>query len=318
MSKGQQDLRRRFLEPETRVGYFVDAKMKAVWKELLDITEEVVRICDENDLNYTLAGGTLLGAVRHKGFIPWDDDIDLDMPREDYDKLLKILGNPKNKNGLRKPYVLQTFMTDAGRISTFAQIRNPQTTAIDRGWTRDFSCFNMGIGVDIFPIDGVPEGRWNNFVTRTTFRIAQGFMGKSSKPRGHVGWFGWVKYMFSHFIVTALGRRRIWRIREWAFARNDWRKCRECGEFAFKMDTTTERWMPKIFDSSLIVPFEYLNLKIPVGYEEYLSNMFGPDWRIPKQINGCHNPLVVDAHRPYKEVLVEQFGYKPEWVRDLP
>ena len=314
MTKEQQELKARFLEPETRDGYFIDADIKLAWKEMLDITEEVVRICDENGLNYSLAGGTLLGAVRHKGFIPWDDDIDIDMPRPDYDKLIALLG----AGVLRKPYVLQTFVSDPGRVSTFAQVRNPNTTEIDPGSIKDKQCFNMGIGIDIFPIDGVPEGRWNNFVTKLMLRMSAGVMLRYVKPKHSVGFIGFMKYLLARTIVTIFGRKSIWQLRECAFRRNDWQKCKECGEFAFRMDTTTERWSPKVYNEYLTVPFEYLNLKIVSGYDEYLTNMYGSDWRTPKQVSGIHQPLVLDVHRSYKEVLVEKFGYKPEWVMDLP
>ena len=90
MTEYQKRLKEHFLEAETRDGYFIDVTMKEAWKEMLDITEEIVRLCDKHNLNYSIAAGTLLGAVRHKGFIPWDDDVDLHMPRPDYDRFLEI------------------------------------------------------------------------------------------------------------------------------------------------------------------------------------------------------------------------------------
>jgi len=75
-----------FLQSEYRDGYFVDATMKRVWAVELDLLEQFQNICKRHSLKYYAIGGTLLGAVRHKGFIPWDDDIDVGMPRADYDQ----------------------------------------------------------------------------------------------------------------------------------------------------------------------------------------------------------------------------------------
>ena len=91
MTEGQGQLKEHFLEPETRSGHYVSAETKACWKAMLDMVEEIDRICRKHDIKYFLIAGSLLGAIRHRGFIPWDDDVDIALFRKDYDKLEKIL-----------------------------------------------------------------------------------------------------------------------------------------------------------------------------------------------------------------------------------
>ena len=86
------------LEKEVICEYEVSAKMKRLWAMELDITERFVDVCNQFGLRYWIAYGSLIGAVRHKGFIPWDNDIDLLMPRNDFDKLLEI--GPNSYNGV--------------------------------------------------------------------------------------------------------------------------------------------------------------------------------------------------------------------------
>lgn len=114
----------------------------------LEILIEFDRICKENNLSYQLFAGTLLGAIRHKGFIPWDDDIDVAMLRIDYEKLIEIC-----KTELNEKYFLQTYETDPNYIHSFARIRKNKTIALQKIYEN--IQMHHGIFIDVFPIDNI-------------------------------------------------------------------------------------------------------------------------------------------------------------------
>ena len=108
------------LEQEIICGYEVSAKMKRIWAMELNMVKRFVEVCDQYGLRYSIMGGTLLGAVRHRGFIPWDNDIDLAMPRKDFDKLLEI-----GPTAFEKPLFFQTPVTEQGRFFLFSAMGHP-------------------------------------------------------------------------------------------------------------------------------------------------------------------------------------------------
>lgn len=112
----------------------------------LNILIYFTEVCEENNLRYYLGGGTLLGAVRHKGFIPWDDDIDVMMPRPDFQKLLSLSINNENYN-IIKP-------STAGYYYNFAKLVDTRTILEEKGIKR---IDGLGVYIDIFPLDGMPE-----------------------------------------------------------------------------------------------------------------------------------------------------------------
>lgn len=126
----------------------------------LEILIEVDKICREHDIKYFLTNGTLLGAVRHKGFIPWDDDIDIGMCRKDYDIFLKIA----NKE-LDEKYFCQSIHSEADYYLPFAKIRKNKTKYIEAS-TKHLD-INKGVYIDVFPIDNVPD----NAIARFSHRI---------------------------------------------------------------------------------------------------------------------------------------------------
>jgi len=123
-----------------------DKSLKEAQNIMFEILKEFDRICKKHNLVYWLDFGTLLGAYRHKGFIPWDDDLDVGMPREDYDKFLEI-----SKKELNSNYFLQTKESDKNYLNFFAKIRDRNSTFID-AWEKDKDIkYHQGVYIDIFP-----------------------------------------------------------------------------------------------------------------------------------------------------------------------
>ncbi len=122
----------------------------------LEILKEVIKICDDNHLTYYVIGGTLLGAIRHKGFIPWDDDIDIAIKREDYEKFLEIAGPLLDKR-LR----IENYRTNKEFHYCITRIIDTTKEVIETRNPKEKSY----VGIDIFPIDGTP----NNSIKRTLY-----------------------------------------------------------------------------------------------------------------------------------------------------
>ena len=127
--------------------YNENPEVAAAQKVMLEILIEIHKICEKHNITYWLEAGTLLGAVRHKGFIPWDDDCDISMPREDYNRFMEIAGNE-----LPMGYILQNPINCPEMRVKFAKVRKEGTILLEEGETgkENYSC---GVFVDIFPYD---------------------------------------------------------------------------------------------------------------------------------------------------------------------
>lgn len=120
-----------------------------IHSRLLKMAKDFHRICVENNLKYYMLGGTMLGAVRHKGFIPWDDDMDFGMPREDYDRFVSI-----SQRNLPEHYELMFFKNTANSPMHYAKFIDNRTTLVEASYTN----YVEGLYLDIFPLDGAGDG----------------------------------------------------------------------------------------------------------------------------------------------------------------
>ena len=135
----------------------------------LKALKETVRICNKHNVKYFMIGGTLIGAVRHKGFIPWDDDIDIAMYRNDYDKFVSVCGDE-----LADGYFMQHYKTDKDYYSPLTRICINDTYILDKLY--EHLKFHKGLYIDIFPLDNIPNDKKKRVIQKKKIQAVDKLM----------------------------------------------------------------------------------------------------------------------------------------------
>ena len=169
----------------------------------LEIAKEIKRVCEENDIRYFLTDGSFLGAVRHGGFIPWDDDMDMGMLRSDYEKFCRIAPSK-----LKPEYCLQTWYTDPNYGLPFGKVMKRNTVYLENKKSRRLQ--ENGFYVDIFPFDYVPEDEMerDNLTRRLLSIYRMKLMKSGYKPwmeNDSIVWkkrLGYLYYQVKSFFVS--------------------------------------------------------------------------------------------------------------------
>jgi len=275
---------------------------KELFNRLLIILDEFDRVCKAHNLNYYILGGTLLGAVRHSGFIPWDDDIDLVMLREDYDKLLKI-----SNTAFSYPFFLQTPATDPGYHKGLIKIRDNRTTEIPYG-DAGFN-YNHGIFIDVFPIDAIPSDkdlfRKQVKQLKTLFKLLH-FTGRVFGGVGTKGYSN--KNRILYYILLPLCKLRIitpsklFKKLNNVASMYEGDKTEKIGLLTFDPDNTRFINFRDDYADTVYLPFEGRLLPAPVNYDRILATSYG-DYMKPMKQKSEHGDTFVDTKTSYKDFI---------------
>lgn len=303
-----------FLEPENRMGYTISSEMKKIWTVELDLLAEFERVCKEHQIQYCAFGGTLLGAVRHHGMIPWDDDIDIAMLRSEFEKLNKIASDE-----FKYPYFWQTEETDPGSARGHAQLRNSQTTGILRQEyeTQRNNNSNQGIFIDIFPFDNIPddENELKEF-DKERLKLHQKYMdiilsnhycfpciSIDDKGKKHYG----IRRLYNHIKFTILGINDYTDVYQECM--KVYRRYEDTPDTKYVASLCVGTGIKKMrqyrqdFNDLVWVDFEFMKVPIFRNYDRNLRLRYGDNYMTPVKNLNFHGNIIFDTDRPYTYYL---------------
>lgn len=266
--------------------------MTELQNRLLDIFKWFHELCDRENLVYYAQGGTVLGAVRHNGFIPWDDDIDVGMPRMDYEKFIGLAEKINNESR----YYIEFPNDKIDFVYPYCKIYDTKTTLIENTKYRT----KRGIFIDVFPIDGIGNSmkesvrnfrkidRKKNLLCSRICTIRKG---RELYKNLSIMAFGMVPFLNPLKIIKDI---------EKSSKRYDYDKCKYvanlCGAWHEK-EIMEKQWVSK----PILCKFENTSMYIPQNYDKYLSRLYGSYMQLPpvEKRKTHHDFIYLDLHRSY-------------------
>lgn len=270
-------------------------ELKKLHDLTLQMAQEFVLFCEDNNLICYLCGGGCIGAVRHKGWIPWDDDLDFFMPRKDYQKAIKLWPD-KMKNSRYKMEISDQKHVDG---NLFFVIRDSETTYI-KPYQKNMD-ITQGIVLDVLPLDGYPKKNVERkkqcfWALIYSLYCAQLVPMNHGKLVEHIG-----KIMLA-LLPSKKMRYRVWKYAERQMTKYNIEDCVGITELC-SGPGYMKNWYPKeAFEGALFLPFENTKLPVPVGYDAYLKTAFGDYMKLPpaeKQV-ASHDVSFMDLDNSYK------------------
>lgn len=245
----------------------------------LDLLRKTADFCDHNNIKYFLCGGTLIGAIRHQGYIPWDDDIDISMPRPDYDKFIAMFNKPGN-------YYQVIDMSNSPKYGfPFAKVHDTRTFVNELQYAKD----KFGVYIDIFPIDGVGEDeqvfrilRWRKILHTKKANYYQ-----RTIPKKIINTFG--KILLLPFSVHQILKKMDKEARKYPYGSTS-----KAGVIINPYGTR-EIVNLTVFEHSIPKKFEDREYMVPAGYDTWLRSVYGDYMQLPPE-DKRHSPHVSVAY----------------------
>ncbi len=270
-----------------------NAKTRSIQLAALECLHEVKRICEANDIPYFLSWGSALGAVRHKGFIPWDDDVDICMMYPDYLKFLEVCKTQLNTD----KFFIQTPETDYNTLLPYAKLRMNNTTSMDKKYSH--IKMHWGICIDIFPIRNAPDGEkarkklvFLSMLYRLTLR-RQVITGKNK--------------LLVNTLCTLFGEKRF---RKMLIDKIDAMCESGNNDDVFDMEGISVRkifYPKKLVDSVANLTFEDSEFPCPKEIDGYLTYLYGDYMTPPPNADRTgHTGVIIDLEKNFTEYQNEK------------
>lgn len=272
----------------------ISKKLPQVRKVELEILSVVHQFCIKYNIKYTLAYGTLLGAVRHKGFIPWDDDIDIWMPREDYDKFIELwYNNPVDG------YILQTPYNEPEYTQNFTKIRKDNTTYLQMG--EEQLSYHKGIFIDIFPLDRIASSKFKTIMQKLD-AIFMMLYSRKYIPPNEKG----LKKMISKIALSVVPKSKYNEMKRKFEIAIIKKSSKDCGYRSFDTfsDLNIASFSSEMFDNLQEIEFEGQFFWAPEESVDILKKQYGDFMKLPPEEDRVwtHHPVFIDFNNNCEDI----------------
>ncbi|MDB4785502.1 LicD family protein [Akkermansiaceae bacterium] len=261
-------------------------EIKILQQEILD---EVHSFCKENNIDYSLSYGTLLGAIRHQGYIPWDDDIDVMIPRPDYDKFVS------NFKARKSHFKVKSSEKDKDYPYLFAKVENSKTKLVEYSSIS----YNIGVNIDIFPIDGLPKKKHklNNFyrkmdLCKKMLAIKTVKINLSSR-----GLIKNTTLFFLKVLFSLVSYQLIVKLTNKLVVKYDYSESKFVMSCCLEGSKRNQYMSKVVYDEFIEVVFESKKYKAIKNFDDYLSMQYGNYMELPPKVERI-------THHNYKAYAV--------------
>lgn len=298
-----------YYNSEIRSDFFIEEKMKRAWAAQIEVLEEIKRICHKHNIAFFADWGTLLGAVRHKGFIPWDDDLDIGMLRNDYNKFLNVA--PLELSNF---FELKSIYNNHLHDNVTARIITGQFMNFSKEYLQKFHGCPYIVGIDIYPIDYIPKDidkmneqiKLINLILTTASSIptqppySDDVINLASKLEQMFN----IKFNKQNSLFHEL--KKLFDMVSQIYTISD--SCEVCS--MIDLACGWDFHIPiECYMSSIEMPFEYTTIPVPTGYDNILKTEFGENYMTPIQCSSSHDyPFYKKQEQALKEVIEKDYN----------
>ena len=270
-----------YLNGEIRDGSYVESTMKKAWAAEIEVLNEVDRICRQHDIQYFADWGTLLGTIRHKGFVPWDDDMDITMKREDYTRFCQIVRQEQGE------LEIINFHTDPEWKDMLSRVINGRSVNYTEEHLRKYQGFPYVAGLDIFPLDYVAPTEEEDKLQCSMISIVEAFSANirnnTATPEEIEQTTKDIEQMcgvkFNNLEPLATQLLKLGERLSMMYTDEESHAVALMGDHAGPRPLDV--YPKEYYSESIYMPFEYTTIPVPVGYEKILIQKYGENYMIP-------------------------------------
>lgn len=300
-----------YFEDEVRDGFYVPCEIKRAWAAQLEVLNDIDKVCRENGIEYFAEWGTLLGAVRHKGFIPWDDDMDISMKRHDYEKFLRIA-----KDKLPEGYDLYNIRTDKNVRDMLSRVINGRQIDCGKIRLEKYHDFPYVVGVDIFPLDYISRNEDENELQQNLIKFVAAvaaYVQELSEKQDAISQDeikGLSEQIQQVEALCGMNIDRngdlVWQLNSLidklsSIYRED--EADYITIMALWNAAGTFKFPKEYYTSSMRIPFENTTIPVPVAYDAILRARYGDYMKLVRNVGGHDYPFFSEQKEQLKRAI---------------